>query len=60
MKKAFKTFVHETAKEFNTIVFSAGKIGYQVEDSLENLRKVIPLKSYRRLQLTKGEIVHLC
>jgi len=41
MKKFFTTTIDETAKEWDTIIFSAGKIGYQVEVSLENLEKVI-------------------
>jgi len=41
MKKQFTTTVHNTASSFNTIIFSAGKIGYQVELSLEELKKVI-------------------
>ena len=41
MKKQFRTTVHETAKDFDTIIFSAGKIGYQVEVSLDDLKKVI-------------------
>ena len=41
MKKFFTTTIDETAKERDTIIFSAGKIGYQVEVSLENLSKVI-------------------
>ena len=41
MKKFFTTTIDETAKEWETIIFSAGKIGYQVEVSLENLSKVI-------------------
>ena len=41
MKKFFTTTIDESAKEWDTIIFSAGKIGYQVEVSLENLRKVI-------------------
>ena len=41
MKKFFTTTIDETAKEWDTIIFSAGKIGYQVELSLENLSKVI-------------------
>ena len=45
MKKQFRTVIHETAAEFPTIMFSAGKIGYQVECSLENLRKAIPVES---------------
>lgn len=41
MKKFFTTTVDESAKEFATIFFSAGKIGYQVEVSPENLGKMI-------------------
>lgn len=41
MKKFFQTTVHETAKNFETIFFSAGKIGYQVEVSPSDLEKVI-------------------
>lgn len=41
MKKFFTTTIHESAKDFDTIIFSAGKIGYQVELSLEELAKVI-------------------
>lgn len=41
MKKFFKTTFHETAKEFETIFFSAGKVGYQVEVAPEDLEKVI-------------------
>ncbi len=41
MKKQFTTTAHITAKDFPTIIFSAGKIGYQVELSLEDLGKVI-------------------
>lgn len=42
MKKFFHTTIDSTAKNFETIVFSAGKIGYQVELSLSELEKVIP------------------
>ncbi len=41
MKKAFHTTIDATAKNFDTIVFSAGKIGYQVELSLEELQKAL-------------------
>ena len=41
MKKFFKTTFDISAQNFNTIIFSAGKIGYQVEVSLDNLSKVI-------------------
>lgn len=41
MKKQFQTVIHTTAADFDTIIFSAGKIGYQVQLSLEELMKVI-------------------
>lgn len=41
MKKQFKTVINITAQNFEKIIFSAGKIGYQVEMSLEKLQKVI-------------------
>lgn len=44
MKKQFKTVIHTTAAAYETIMFSAGKIGYQVELSLTDLQKVIPVQ----------------
>ena len=44
MKKVFPTFVDDTATNFETIIFSAGKIGMQIETSLEGIRQIIPLK----------------
>lgn len=41
MKKYFKTFIDESAKNFDTIMFSGGKIGYQVEMTLDDLKEVI-------------------
>lgn len=41
MKKNFKTTVHQTAKDFDSIIFSAGKIGYQVKVNVYDLEKVI-------------------
>ena len=41
MKKFFTTTIDKSAENFDTIIFSAGTIGYQVELSLENLRKII-------------------
>lgn len=41
MKKQFKTTIHQTAKDFDTFYFSAGKIGYQVQTSLTELEKAI-------------------
>ena len=34
MKKLYKTVIHASAADFDTIIFSGGKIGYQVELSL--------------------------
>ena len=31
MKKPFPTFVHKTAREFDTMFVSAGKVGFQIE-----------------------------
>ena len=42
MKKLFKTVIHTSAEEFGTIIFSAGKIGYQVEVAPMDLKKVVP------------------
>ena len=41
MKKQFPTVVHNSAENYATIIYSAGKVGYQVETSLAGLRKVI-------------------
>lgn len=41
MKKFFTTTIDKSAENYDTIIFSAGKIGYQVELSLDELKKVI-------------------
>lgn len=41
MKKAFPTFLHSTAEAQESIIFSAGKIGYQVEVAPKDLAKVV-------------------
>ena len=41
MKKQFRTVIDSSAMNFDTIIFSGGKIGYQVELSLKELGKVI-------------------
>ena len=51
MKKLFKTVVDETAAGQETIMFSAGKIGYQVEVSPADLKKVI---EYEFADVTKS------
>lgn len=45
MKKQLRTTVHESATNCETIVFSAGKIGTQVEMSLSDLSKVVRLQT---------------
>lgn len=41
MKKKIKTIIDSSAQNFDTIIFSAGKIGYQVEVTLKDLQKII-------------------
>ncbi len=41
MKKPFKTVFHDTVNELDTITFSAGKIGCQVELRTQDLTKAI-------------------
>ena len=45
MKKFFKTTVHETAILYDTIIFSGGRIGCQIELPLADLQKVIELQT---------------
>ncbi len=42
MKKLFRTTIHQSAQNFDTIFFSGGKIGLQIQLSLADLQKVIP------------------
>ena len=41
MKKVFKTFIHNTALNYETIVFSGGKIGSQIEMNPNDVPLVI-------------------
>lgn len=41
MKKAFKTVIHESAKEQPTVCVSAGHVGNQIEISLKSLYELI-------------------
>lgn len=45
MKKQFVTTIHLTANDFDTIIFSGGRVGCQVELSLTDLKKVIPVET---------------
>ncbi|MGI5888919.1 MAG: Cys-tRNA(Pro) deacylase [Oscillospiraceae bacterium] len=41
MKKQFRTTVHESARNLDTILFSAGKIGAQVETTPAGMEKAV-------------------
>jgi Cys-tRNA(Pro)/Cys-tRNA(Cys) deacylase len=41
MKKLFKTVIDESASFYDKIIFSGGKIGYQIETTLSELNKAI-------------------
>lgn len=41
MKKQFPTFIHETAAHYEKMFVSAGKVGYQIELSPQDLTAVI-------------------
>ena len=41
MKKQFTTTIHSSAQNFETILFSAGKIGHQLEVNLSDLGKAL-------------------
>lgn len=43
MKKVFKTWIHHSALDFDTIVFSGGKIGLQIEMNPQDLIGIIPV-----------------
>ncbi len=42
MKKPFPTFLEESAVLYDTILFSAGKIGWQVECAPDQLARIVP------------------
>ena len=41
MKKQFKTVIDSSVGQFETIFFSAGKIGYQVEVKVADIEKIV-------------------
>ena len=41
MKKFFKTIIDISASDYDKIIFSGGKIGYQIETTLSELSKII-------------------
>ena len=44
MKKLFPTTIHSSASGFDTILFSGGRVGYQVEVRVADIEKIIPYK----------------
>ena len=44
MKKFFKTTVHRTAADYDTIFFSGGRIGFQIELGTDDLARAIEFK----------------
>lgn len=45
MKKQFPTAIHETAAQYETIFFSGGRIGFQVEVAPDDLFKVVRVET---------------
>jgi len=45
MKKLYPTWIHETARDWETVFFSGGQIGLQMEMPLETLQKAVPVKT---------------
>ena len=50
LKKPFLVTIDSSAKNFSSLIFSGGKIGYQVEVDLKDLAKVI---HYQFAEVTK-------
>ena len=44
MKKSFRTIIDESAKASDTIMFSAGKIGQQIEAGLGDLQRAVAVR----------------
>lgn len=44
MKKFFPTAIDQTAENFTSFLVNAGRIGYQIEISITDLAKAIPIK----------------
>ena len=42
MKKQFKTIVDRSADLLEVLLFSGGKIGYQIQITIENFKKAVP------------------
>ena len=45
MKKFFTTTIHKTAADYETIFFSGGRIGFQIELAFSDLQKAIKIQT---------------
>ena len=45
MKRQFTTFIDSSAEGYDTIFFSAGKVGRQIEMSLKDLQRIYPVNT---------------
>ena len=45
MKKPFPTYIDETAELYESIYFSGGRIGCQVEMALDDLRAIVTVET---------------
>lgn len=45
MKKQFPTYIDETAELYPTIFFSGGRIGCQLEMALDDLKRIVPVRT---------------
>ena len=44
LKKQFPIIIDNKAKDFSSIIFSSGKIGYQVQVALADLENILPIQ----------------
>ncbi len=56
MKKQFATVIDASANNFNTIIYSAGRVGYQVETTVDDLVKIIPLRFANICNNASGQV----
>lgn len=56
MKKQFPTVIDASARHFDTILFSGGKIGFQVELALSALQTLLPFSFYDICEPSKATI----
>ena len=44
MKKLFPTFMDSSVKALDSVMFSGGKVGFQVEAPLDTLTRAVPIQ----------------